>query len=68
MIWDFAGQRVPEERLDDVARLAVAPPPELARLLAPEEIDALTSRAAAIVRRPVFPRVTSARAYPWPLV
>ena len=68
VIWDFAGQPVPTERLDAVARLAVAPPPELAGLLAPEEIDALSARAAAVVRRPVFPRVTSARAYPWPLV
>ena len=68
VIWDFAGQPVPPERVDDLARLAVAPPPELAGLLAPEEIDALTSRAAAVVRRPVYPRVTSARAYPWPLV
>jgi hypothetical protein len=68
VIWDFAGQPVPPERVDDLARLAMAPPPELAGLLAPEEIDALTNRAAAVVRRPVYPRVTSARAYPWPLV
>ncbi len=68
VIWDFAGQPVPPERVDDLARLAVAPPPELAGLLAPEEIDALTRRASAVVRRPVYPRVTSARAYPWPLV
>jgi uncharacterized repeat protein (TIGR03843 family) len=68
VIWDFAGQPLPPERVDDVARLAVSPPPALAGLLAPEEIDALSTRAAAIVRRPVYPRVTSARAYPWPLV
>ncbi len=68
VIWDFAGQPAPPERVDDLARLAVAPPPELAGLLAPEEINALTNRAAAVVRRPVYPRVTSARAYPWPLV
>ena len=68
VIWDFAGQPLPAERLDDVARLAVAPPPALSTLLAPEEIDALSARAASLVRRPVFPRVTSGRAYPWPLV
>jgi uncharacterized repeat protein (TIGR03843 family) len=68
VIWDFAGQPVPPERVDALARLATSPPPELANLLAPEEIDALTTRAAAVVRRPVYPRVTSARAYPWPLV
>jgi uncharacterized repeat protein (TIGR03843 family) len=68
VIWDFAGQPLPQQHVDDIARVAVAPPPELAGLLAPEEIDALSARAAAIVRRPVFPRMTSARAYPWPLV
>ena len=68
VIWDFAGQPVPPERLDDVARLAGSPPPDLATLLEPQEIDALRARAAAVLRRPVFPVVTSGRAYPWPLV
>ncbi|MDQ2826170.1 MAG: SCO1664 family protein [Actinomycetota bacterium] len=68
VIWDFAGQPVPEDRLGDVARLAASPPPELALLLEPAEVDALAARAAAMVRRPTFPVIRSARAYPWPLV
>ncbi len=68
VIWDFAGQPLPEERLGDVARLAAEPPPELAALLAPAEVEALAARAAAVLRRPVFPVIRSARAYPWPLV
>ena len=68
VIWDFAGQPVPAERLDDVGRLAAAPPSVLDGLLAPDEIDALRARAAAVLRLPVFPMVTSGRAYPWPLV
>lgn len=68
VIWDFAGQPVPPERLDDLARLAAAPPPELAALLEPAELDALAARAAAVGRRPVFPSARSARAFPWPLV
>lgn len=68
VIWDFAGQPVPIERLDDVGRLAAAPPSDLDGLLAPEEIHALRARAAAVLRRPVFPVVASGRAYPWPLV
>jgi len=68
VIWDFAGQPVPEALLADVARLAVSPPEALAGLVSPEEIDALVTRAAALVRRPVFPRARSGRAYPWPLV
>ena len=68
VMWDFAGQPLPPERLDDVARLAASPPAELARLIEPAEIDALAARAAHVLRRPVFPAVRSARAYPWPLV
>jgi uncharacterized repeat protein (TIGR03843 family) len=68
VIWDFAGQPLPPERLDDVARLAAGPPAELATLLEPAELDALATRAATVLRRAVFPPVRSARAYPWPLV
>jgi uncharacterized repeat protein (TIGR03843 family) len=68
VIWDFAGQPLPEERLADVARLAASPPPALAGLLEAAEVDALAARAAAVLRRPVFPVIRSARAYPWPLV
>jgi uncharacterized repeat protein (TIGR03843 family) len=68
VMWDFAGQPVPAHRLDAVARLAAAPPPGLSGLIEPAEIDALVTRAAAVVRRPVFPVARSSRAYPWPLV
>ncbi|MGI9023113.1 MAG: SCO1664 family protein [Acidimicrobiales bacterium] len=68
VIWDFAGQPVPVERLEAVARLAVSPPAGLAGLIDDEEVEALAGRATALVRRPVFPEPRSARAYPWPLV
>lgn len=68
VIWDFEGQPLPPERLDDVARLAAGPPPELATLLGPGELEALATRAETAIRRPVFPHLRSARAYPWPLV
>ena len=69
VIWDFGGQPLPEERMDDVARLAQNPPADaLSGLLDDEEIEALAARAAALVRRPVFPMMHSHRAYPWPLV
>ena len=68
VIWDFAGQPVPPPRLGDVARLAADPPAELAALLEPAEVEALVDRARGVLRRPVFPAVRSARAYPWPLV
>ncbi|MGH9222990.1 MAG: SCO1664 family protein [Acidimicrobiales bacterium] len=70
VIWDFEGQPIPPERMEDVrsVALAVAPPAELAPLISPAEWDALIARAAAMVRHPVFPPARSARAFPWPLV
>jgi uncharacterized repeat protein (TIGR03843 family) len=68
VIWDFAGQPVPPERLEAVAALAVDPPAGLAGLIDDEEVEALAARAAALVRRPVFPEPRSGRSYPWPLV
>lgn len=68
VIWDFAGEPVPDDRMEAVARLAVAPPPGLAGLVDPEEVEALAARAAALVRHPVFPQPRSGRSYPWPLV
>ena len=68
VIWDFAGQPVAPERLDAIASLAGGPPSELGGLLDPAEIDALRARAAAVLRRPEYPVIASARAYPWPLV
>jgi hypothetical protein len=59
---------VPADRLDAVARLAAAPPRSLTGLIDPAEIESLSARAAAVLRRPVFPAIRSARAYPWPLV
>ena len=70
VIWDFAGQPVPDALMEDVARMALAtsPPHGLADLLEGGEFEALVARAAALVRRPVFPDITSSRAFPWPLV
>jgi len=68
VIWDFAGQPVPIERLEAVARLAEDPPEGLSGLVDDHEVEALASRAAALVRCPTFPEPRSGRAYPWPLV
>jgi uncharacterized repeat protein (TIGR03843 family) len=68
VIWDFEGQPIPEDRMEDVARLALAPPPSLAAVISPVEVEALVTRAAQLVRHPYFPAARSARAFPWPLV
>ena len=54
--------------VSDLARFSVNLPDELRSLIDGEEIEALAARAAAIVRRPVYPAARSARPYPWPLV
>ncbi|MFP5319029.1 MAG: SCO1664 family protein [Acidimicrobiia bacterium] len=70
VIWDFEGQPLPEDWLEDVRRLAqVGEPPErLIPYLSEVEVVALVERAAALLRRPYFPAARSARAFPWPLV
>jgi uncharacterized repeat protein (TIGR03843 family) len=68
VMWDFEGMPIPESLVADLARLAVSTPVDLHGLIDGEEIEALAARAAAIVKRPVFPPARSARPYPWPLV
>ena len=68
VMWDFEGMPIPESLVSDLARFAVSPPTEVHGLIDGEEIEALAARAAAIVKRPVFPSARSARPYPWPLV
>jgi uncharacterized repeat protein (TIGR03843 family) len=68
VMWDFEGQAVPEHLVADLARFAVALPKGLDELLDGEECEALAARAAAIVRKPVFPAARTSRPYPWPLV
>jgi uncharacterized repeat protein (TIGR03843 family) len=74
VIWDFAGEPVPDALLESVDRFGG----ELAAgdgaralfgtLLAPEEVEALRARAAWIVDSGVFPLPGEDRPYPWPLV
>ncbi len=69
VIWDFAGDRIPDPLLASALRLAEGGPPEgLAELLSPCECEALVERAAGVVTRGRFPRDTTGRRHPWPLV
>ena len=67
VIWDFAGDDIPDTLVADVAALAKNPP-DLSDLIASYEIDALVARARQLVERPAFPEPSHRRAYPWPLV
>ena len=68
VIWEFGGEVIAENLIDDLQRMVSALPEKLDELLAPEEVDALTARIQALVSNPVFPKITSQRQYPWPLV
>jgi uncharacterized repeat protein (TIGR03843 family) len=74
VIWDFAGDAVPERLKADAARLAgcLGPSDPLTRslgtLLSREEIRALARRAGELARLDRYPEPPSRWAYPWPLV
>jgi uncharacterized repeat protein (TIGR03843 family) len=69
VIWEFAGEPIPEGILGDVARLVeLGIPGALAALLEPAERKALLTRARRLLRDRHFPADRSGRRYPWPLV
>jgi uncharacterized repeat protein (TIGR03843 family) len=68
VIWDFAGEPIGQELLDDLAPLGEEVPPTLADLLDAEERDALRARARRVLEVGRFPFDRSGRRMPWPLV
>ena len=70
VIWDFAGEPVPDDVLDPIHRFVTdGPPVELCCLLDEEENEAMLRRARNLLREGVFPDDdTGGRRYPWPLV
>lgn len=69
VIWDFAGEPLPEAVLEAAARVASRVPEPLARLLDRREVNALRVRARELLKRPVFPAPDlDEHCYPWPLV
>ncbi|GAB4328135.1 MAG: SCO1664 family protein [Dehalococcoidia bacterium] len=72
--WDWAEEPIPDEWLDDVARVAdllerhddlTAP---FRSLLSAREVDGTIERARRLLRTRVFPSPGPHRSYPWPLV
>ncbi len=68
VIWEFAGQPVPEALLSDVEPLTHRVPEPLAALLVGDEIGALVDRARTVVADRSFPVDPTGQRYPWPLV
>jgi len=73
VIWEFAGQVIPQRHREDVRRVAGelrsgALRQSLLGLLSEREIDATARRAEALAAAGKFPRPGHRRAYPWPPV
>jgi uncharacterized repeat protein (TIGR03843 family) len=69
VIWEFGGEDIPGDLVDDVRRfVAAGVPDELASLLDPFERDALLARGRAVVSDRRFPIDGTGHRYPWPLV
>jgi len=66
VLWDFSGQKIPEDLLAPLAGIRNVFP-SLAPYLTRRELLALSARAEAIIKRGVFPRQPrDRRAMPWP--
>lgn len=68
VIWDFAGERIAEELLADIAPLLREVPAEVAELLAPDEVTALRGRVLKLTVEGRLPEDLTGMAFPWPLV
>jgi hypothetical protein len=75
VIWDFAGQIIPEELLSDLKAFheKLNPPSKLGidlqELLSPEEVISLKTRTERLLSKQHFPNPhPDRRPYPWPLV
>jgi len=69
VIWEFGGEPVPDDVLDDVQALVDGGLPAVFDdLLDTFERDGVLVRARALLREGVFPTDPSGRRYPWPLI
>jgi hypothetical protein len=69
VIWDFAGEPIPQAARAAIERLLdEGLPRSVAELLDPEEQAALLARGKALTRRGRFPKDASGMRYPWPLL
>lgn len=69
VIWDFAGEAVPDDLMDGVVTLIEGGLPDaVAEHLLDEEIDGVRHRARALRSARQLPHDPTGRAFPWPLV
>lgn len=69
VLWDFSGEPLPGDLVDDLSRLLDdGLPDHLAALLDPFERDAVLVRCRAVVSGGRFPSDPTGQRHPWPLV
>jgi uncharacterized repeat protein (TIGR03843 family) len=69
VMWDFAGEALPDAIVEAAAELAGAVPRRVASLITEDEVEALSARARVIRRTRRFPAPRDDyRSYPWPLI
>ena len=69
VLWDFAGDPLPDEVRDSLDLLCRdGPPAALADLLAPDECSAVAARSETLLSDGRFPTDPSGRRWPWPVV
>ena len=69
VIWEWAGDPLPNDLAADIARLLNdGLPSSVVTLLSPLERDALLTRAQALAAEAHFPTDPTGRRHPWPLV
>jgi uncharacterized repeat protein (TIGR03843 family) len=68
VIWEFAGEDIPDGMLAPVEALADAPPREVTDMLSGDEVDAMIDRIGWLLDNRVFPSPGSRYEYPWPIL
>lgn len=69
VIWEFAGEAIPDELLEDLKAKRDRCIDALHDLLSPLELDAVDSRIQYVLRKQRFPVPDpDMRCYPWPLI
>ena len=69
VIWEFAGEPIPEGMREDLRRLRKAgPPAALVSLLEPAELKAFERRTRGLLQHGHFPEDRTGARYPWPPV
>lgn len=68
VMWDFAGEPIPDAARAFATRLLEQGVEELAGLIDEEEMDALLFRAELLLEEGTYPLPPARRSHPWPLV